>query len=482
MSNPSDKELDHLSREAAGRFEPDESISSWEKLEQLLDKDDKDRRTPLWLFYNRRPVIYGLLLLSIGLLSYFLLSAPNGTNKSVQKGLPNPVEAAKSNPVQPQAGELSSDSKTSQPNKAIEPATRKSANPDVQATIKPAADRTIVAGDIPNKTLQPVNSAGEPGITKKPKSKSIDTDDLVSTSIGSRYSSGGNGSSAGQEKTANGNKHSKGVNQSVAAGGSLYATGSETKASSRDLVMANPGPLQDVLDNKPIIVDDRSLRNTPISHQPTTTPATAKKDSRPLHLHNPLHLGVMVAPDYTTVKSASGDKLSSNIGLSVGYQFFDHWSLNTGLTYTVKNYTAKAADFNGNTMWGLSYVDGNCHMIEIPLTIRYDFTSHSKTTFFLNGGLSSYLMRKESYDYYYTGVTDPYKKSYTTNESYWMAEASFSFGVEHRINKNFSVQVEPFVRAPLSGVGYGNIYLSSYGVAFSLRYSPWFRSKAKTGH
>jgi hypothetical protein len=49
---------------------------------------------------------------------------------------------------------------------------------------------------------------------------------------------------------------------------------------------------------------------------------------------------------------------------------------------------------------------------------------------------------------------------------------SLSIGVEQQFSNSFSLQVEPFVKLPISGIGYGNLQLTSYGLAFSLRFSP----------
>ncbi len=115
-------------------------------------------------------------------------------------------------------------------------------------------------------------------------------------------------------------------------------------------------------------------------------------------------------------------------------------------------------------------------MIEIPLTLRYDFSTNRKITFFVNGGLSSYFMKKESYTFNMKGVngnvwpTQQY--NYNNHEKYWFSIATFSVGVEKSIGKHFSVQAEPFIKVPLSGVGLGELQLNSYGVSFSLRYAP----------
>jgi len=88
-------------------------------------------------------------------------------------------------------------------------------------------------------------------------------------------------------------------------------------------------------------------------------------------------------------------------------------------------------------------------------------------------------MKHESYTLYGWSTMAPWGGYPTTknlstdsHKNYWLSIAALSIGVEHQFNKNFSLQVEPFVKLPLIGVGLGNLQLNSYGVSFSLRYSP----------
>jgi len=89
------------------------------------------------------------------------------------------------------------------------------------------------------------------------------------------------------------------------------------------------------------------------------------------------------------------------------------------------------------------------------------------------------MMKKEEYTFfmeYNTGwgtfiaPKGPY--SYTNGNLYLLSIASISAGMEHQFSKGFSLQVEPFMKIPLTGVGLGNLQLNSYGLSFSLRYAP----------
>ena len=197
----------------------------------------------------------------------------------------------------------------------------------------------------------------------------------------------------------------------------------------------------------------------------------------------------MVGPDITMVHSTNGGRFSGNVGLTIGYQFADRFSINTGLIYTKKNYASQGEDFHPknwppNVTNNIEFVSGYCSMWEIPLSLRYDIPMGDKFTFFVNGGLSSYLMNNESYEIYtrawggYPRGVREYPKT-KSDQKYWFSIAALSVGIEHQFSKSFSLQAEPFVKIPFSGVGLGNLQLNSYGVSFSLRYSPVLSRKRK---
>ena len=187
----------------------------------------------------------------------------------------------------------------------------------------------------------------------------------------------------------------------------------------------------------------------------------------------------------SNVRFSHSDKIGYNSGLQIGYRFSQRWSVNTGVLFTSKNYTSRGKDFNPpKGSWldnvNLDLVEGDCLMFDIPINIRYDLNQNNKQRVYVSTGLSSYLMKKEDYHYYYqyTNGSPGYRqRSISSKERHWLGILNLSAGFEKNINHKFSVQAEPYLKIPLKGVGYGNIQLNSYGVYFSLKYKPGFFSK-----
>ncbi|MDP4130692.1 MAG: hypothetical protein Q8939_11055, partial [Bacteroidota bacterium] len=198
-------------------------------------------------------------------------------------------------------------------------------------------------------------------------------------------------------------------------------------------------------------------------------------------INRSLTVGLVMGPDYSDVGGMSNDQLGNNLGISLGYYLSSRLSVNTGFQFTIKNYWTEGKFFQPQSGVNSAYafpriesVNGSCNMYEIPLTLRYDFFQHERTRLFVNAGLSSYLMRKEEYTFFFHNAGRAYEWQNENNErrNYWFAIGDFSAGLEQELGKGFSFQVEPFLRMPLRGIGAGNLKMNSYGLLFSMRYAP----------
>ena len=87
-------------------------------------------------------------------------------------------------------------------------------------------------------------------------------------------------------------------------------------------------------------------------------------------------------------------------------------ALESGLIWDKKNYYSNGEYFDKSKTTIPNNVninlDGYCNMFEIPLNFRYDFAARNNHNFFATAGLSSYIMKKEYYNYkaesYYLGT------------------------------------------------------------------------------
>ena len=106
-------------------------------------------------------------------------------------------------------------------------------------------------------------------------------------------------------------------------------------------------------------------------------------------------------------------KITFTYGAGLSYSFTDKFTLRTGFYVAKKIYSVDEDEYHippgyaGNYDY-LQSVNANCKVYEIPLTLSYNFGKVKNHNWFASAGLSSYLMKKESYVYFYkypSGIT-----------------------------------------------------------------------------
>jgi Outer membrane protein beta-barrel domain len=205
-----------------------------------------------------------------------------------------------------------------------------------------------------------------------------------------------------------------------------------------------------------------------------------------------LELAAVFGPDFSNVDFVSADKTGINIGIILGYRFTERLSIQTGLLYSQKHYTAVGDAYKGypeyymgNPNLKMKWVQADCFLWDIPINVRYDWLLKKKQRAFASIGASSYVMNKEGLYYYHSYYNNPADKVWINeqNNSFWMSALNLSVGFEQRISEVFSIQAEPFMKMPVREIGYGKIDLNSFGIFLSLKYSPapnFFKNKKQS--
>ncbi len=188
-------------------------------------------------------------------------------------------------------------------------------------------------------------------------------------------------------------------------------------------------------------------------------------------------------PDVSGLSIQKAGKLTIGYGAGLRFDFSPKFTLRSGFYVSSKIYDVGANDYHAPLSGQFNYtylqhIGADCRVYEIPLILNFNFAAVKNHRWFVATGLSSYLMKKESYIYYYKYPTgnayDKYLSIRNQNKHYFSV-LDLSGGYEYDINKRFSVAVEPYVKLPLSGVGAGKIKLNSAGILFSLTMNPFKR-------
>jgi len=188
-------------------------------------------------------------------------------------------------------------------------------------------------------------------------------------------------------------------------------------------------------------------------------------------------------PDVSAVGLTTG-KTRVATGIGIGYRISGRFSVRTGFYSARKVYTADGSDYKGSAVFmsyypNLKSVEGDCRVFEIPLLVDYHFGGKKKHSWFLSTGLSSLLMKKEVYDYYYRPNSSTYyvnkSRTFNNENQHFFSVADLSGGYSVNLNKTFSMQAEPYLRVPLTGIGQGRINLNSAGILFTLVARPFIK-------
>ena len=92
---------------------------------------------------------------------------------------------------------------------------------------------------------------------------------------------------------------------------------------------------------------------------------------------------------------------------------------------------------------------------------------------FITAGISSYLMLQESYHFTFENPNPGSNEGWTSGGTsrFLFSIANVSAAYEHDILRTMAIGIEPYVKIPVTGIGWSGLNLFSAGAAFTLRYS-----------
>ena len=139
-------------------------------------------------------------------------------------------------------------------------------------------------------------------------------------------------------------------------------------------------------------------------------------------------------------------KVRPVFGIGLGYTFADRFTIKSGFYTANKVYTADPYDYKWSSpppnVQYLVQIDANCKVYEIPLTLSYSFAQSKKHNWFGSAGLSSYIMKEETYDYLYkypSGATYSHRYYMSNENKHFLSVLSLSGGYTRKLNNRFSI-------------------------------------------
>jgi hypothetical protein len=185
-------------------------------------------------------------------------------------------------------------------------------------------------------------------------------------------------------------------------------------------------------------------------------------------------------PDLSFTRQMGDTRMLAGAG--AGFNIRDRFMIRTGLFTARKVYSASPDEYDPpaafwNYYPNLEKVDADCKVYELPVLLSYQFGRTAKQSWMATAGISTLFMKEEKYRYYYkpTPSSPLTTRDYTLkNESdHPFSVITLSGGYKRNLGKKVTLMAEPYVKLPLSGVGYGKVKLNSGGIMVSVGISPF---------
>ncbi|HKK45493.1 MAG TPA: outer membrane beta-barrel protein [Balneolaceae bacterium] len=190
-------------------------------------------------------------------------------------------------------------------------------------------------------------------------------------------------------------------------------------------------------------------------------------------------LGLVMGPDLSTAGGFSnfydpGYKL----GFTLDYNFNSRLGITTGVIRTRTRYTAGSNDYrlpNGYLAGGIQpeNTTADCVLLDIPMSLKYNFSSINHSRLYVTAGISTYIMLNEKYRFDYESYQSGSSQGWSgkTGTTYLLSNATLSVGYEVDLLKNWSLRAEPYLKIPVKRVGWGKVDLYSMGTVVSLNFN-----------
>jgi hypothetical protein len=183
------------------------------------------------------------------------------------------------------------------------------------------------------------------------------------------------------------------------------------------------------------------------------------------------YFGLTAGIDISNVKLQKTSNIGYSAGILLGYILNNKWGIESGILWDQKSYYSNGKYFNPK-LWpymDIKDVDGICKMLEIPVNVKYKFSNNAKRSLYVIAGTSSYIMKKESYNYTYQmgQVSSEGYKSYKNSTRNWFSVINIGVGYSFKPGKLGTAHIEPYAKIPLSGLGIGQLPINSFGINFS---------------
>ena len=165
-----------------------------------------------------------------------------------------------------------------------------------------------------------------------------------------------------------------------------------------------------------------------------------------------------------------------NIGLRTSYYINNKVGVNLGLSYINDVYSAPGSDYNAKEdFWKASGAPGiptmtlaESSMLELSAGATYAFNGIQNNGLSIGANLNSNFMLNERYEYLYPNESHNFNSAWTMANKTWLNAIDLSTSYRFRLRNKWLLETGPYFKVPLSGIGHGDMKLTSFGIRVHL--------------
>ncbi|MVN21677.1 outer membrane beta-barrel protein [Mucilaginibacter arboris] len=178
--------------------------------------------------------------------------------------------------------------------------------------------------------------------------------------------------------------------------------------------------------------------------------------------NNQLGLGAGVSTDFRLAKNF---KISTGLGLMQNNLTYNQ-NIPNGSLLAASNYATMPSSSITVTNSSLSSINASLVALDIPVNLTYTFLP-GKNSMAVSAGFSSNTFVKEAYDYHYNTSTSTTQNIKSFNNFNFAKTLNIAVGFAYPLGKN-KLQIEPFLKYPLGGLGSQQLLFGSAGINLKL--------------
>lgn len=426
--------------------------AAWNKMEVMLDNDDKNRRIGMWLLLG-----VGLALATIFGIWYASLDNGDIVKETIYANEDSSISSNEASLTQTETVVLENIASVESQIEPVESTSDIHESIESNETEKIADNNTeVVATDIILAKVAEKDLVASNAILQPKENNIIVIDDATVAPTSS-------------EEIA------EEVSQSIAAVNVVEKSNAESKAA----INTAHALIQIEALSKQYIASIEAEKIF-LQNQQTIIPvAPAENDEESHSVLSKFSYTVFAAQEWSSVGIVGAREMGYKYGLKLGYQVANKWELSTGVSLSQKKFNGDGSEFTISEGWVDDIMpmtmDAKCNIIEIPLDVVYHHSGLGNSGFIASAGLRSFMLHSEWYGFEYDSSQDARpdllrEKNMDNQNKNWLGSLELSAGYNQKVSNNLSVQISPYLQIPVTGFGDGKVNLFSSGVQLAVRF------------